>query len=256
MTDSQWIILATLLGASGMWLLLPRRGRGWIAGGALMAASLGIWTLLTLGVWAWQVPLLGGWVAQGVFGMLAGVTLIAAVATVTLRNPVYCAIWFGMSLLGTAGLFLFAGAQFLAVATLVVYAGAILVTFLFVIMLAQPKGRAAYDRVSREALVSAVLGMLMVGILSMAVSGVLLQRAEAGQAVAVSKAAQKAAEDAGQRSESVLAHQHVAHFGAELFGRHLIAVEVAGTLLLAALVGAAVIVGQSKTDSQETPADS
>ena len=47
---------------------------------------------------------------------------------------------------------LFIGAQFLAVATVVVYAGAILVTFLFVLMLAQPEGKAAYDRVSWEAL--------------------------------------------------------------------------------------------------------
>ena len=89
--------------------------------------------------------------------MLAGVTVVsAAVATVTFRSPVYCAIWFGMSLLGTAGLFLFHGAQFLAVATVVVYAGAILVTFLFVLMLAQPEGQASYDRVSWEALLSAV----------------------------------------------------------------------------------------------------
>ena len=60
-----------------------------------------------------------------------------------------------LSLLGTAGLFLFQGAQFLAVATIVVYAGAILVTFLFVLMLAQPEGQASYDRVSWEALLSA-----------------------------------------------------------------------------------------------------
>ena len=78
-------------------------------------------------------------------------TIVAAVATVTFRNPVYCAIWFGMTLTGTAGLFLFAGAEFLAVATLVVYAGAILVTFLFVLMLAQPEGDASYDRRSWEA---------------------------------------------------------------------------------------------------------
>jgi NADH-quinone oxidoreductase subunit J len=59
-------------------------------------------------------------------------------------------------LLGTAGLLLLAGAQFLAIATVVVYAGAILVTFLFVLMLAQPEGRAAYDRVSFESLLAAV----------------------------------------------------------------------------------------------------
>ena len=47
-----------------------------------------------------------------------------------------------MMLVGVAGLFFLIGAEFLAVATLVVYAGAILVTFLFVLMLAQPEGDA------------------------------------------------------------------------------------------------------------------
>ena len=268
MIDQQWIfILATLLSALGMWLLLPRgAGRGWPIGVLLMAAALGLGAL--------YLPGLGHWVANSTFFLMAGVTLVAAVATVTLRNPVYCAIWFGMSLLGTAGLFLIAGAQFLAVATVVVYAGAILVTFLFVLMLARPKGRAAYDRVSWEALVSAALGMVIVGILSMGVSRTLLRfpravqptalEAEAdlpdaplrdplrdAQTASASAAAVRAEEDAGQRTDGVLAPQHVALVGAELFGRHLIAVEVAGTLLLAALVGAAVIVGQASTHLQE-----
>ena len=73
----------------------------------------------------------------------------------------YCAVWFALSLLGTAGLFLFQGAQFLGVATIVVYAGAILVTFLFVLMLAQPTGRAYYDRLCWEPLVSAVTGAVL-----------------------------------------------------------------------------------------------
>ena len=101
-----------------------------------------------------------------------GVTVISAVGAITFRNPVYCAIWFGLSLLGVAGLFFFAGAQFLAVATVVVYAGAILVTFLFVLMLAQPEGKASYDRVSWEASISAVAGMMIVGVLSISIGGV------------------------------------------------------------------------------------
>ena len=105
------------------------------------------------------------------FLALAAVTVVSACGAVTFRNPVYCAIWFGQSLLGVAGLFLLAGAQFLAVATVVVYAGAILVTFLFVLMLAQPEGKAAYDRVSWEAPISALAGALMVGILSMTIGG-------------------------------------------------------------------------------------
>jgi hypothetical protein len=45
---------------------------------------------------------------------------------------------------------------------------------------------------------------------------------------------------------SVLVEEHVATLGAQLFSRHLIAVEVAGTLLLAALVGAIAIVGHDR----------
>ena len=46
-------------------------------------------------------------------------------------------------------MFLLAGAQFLAAGTVIVYAGAIIVTFLFVIMLAQMEGKALYDRAAR-----------------------------------------------------------------------------------------------------------
>ena len=93
---------------------------------------------------------MGDWFTMGMFHAIAAATIVAAVATISFRSPVYCAIWFGMTLTGTAGLFLMAGAEFLAVATLVVYAGAILVTFLFVLMLSQPEGHTSYDRRSWE----------------------------------------------------------------------------------------------------------
>ena len=221
------LIFATLLAAPGMWLLLPRgnaRGRGV---GALLA-------VIALGLGASQMPYLGDWLRQGVFSILAAVTVIAAAAAVSFRKPVYCAIWFGLTLLGVAGLYLLTGAQFLAVATIVVYAGAILVTFLFVLMLANQEGKTVYDRVSWEALISASTGMVIVGVLSVAVGGAL-------SATSQYEAEQLAASSPEQLASGVLSPYHVASFGMELFGRHLIAIEVAGTLLLAALVGAAAI---------------
>jgi NADH-quinone oxidoreductase subunit J len=230
------LILTTLLGAVGLWLILPR--------GTHRGRSVGIiLATVALGAGASQLPYLGDWLSQSIFGILALVTVVSATAAIAFRNPVYCAIWFGLSLLGTAGLFLFAGAQFLAVATVVVYAGAILVTFLFVLMLAQPEGKAAYDRVSWEALLSAVLGMVFVGVLSMAIVGVFT----APQAENVRPLAPPSAE---ALRENVLVPEHVAALGVELFGRHLIAIEVAGTLLFAALVGAAVIVAQGKAEEK------
>jgi NADH-quinone oxidoreductase subunit J len=139
--------------------------------------------------------------------------------------------------LSTAGLLLVQGAQFLAVATIVVYAGAILVTFLFVLMLAVPEGRAACDRTSYEAIVSAAVGVVIIGMLALAVGRALDEKTAIPPAGAVAEA----------RAEGVLGQQHVARFGAELFGRHLVAIEVAGTLLLAALVGAAAVAGTTRT---------
>ena len=230
------LILTTLLGAIGLWLMLPR--------GTHRGRYLGvILAVIALGAGASQLPYLGNWLTDGIFGVLACITVVSAVATITFRNPVYCALWFGSTLLGTAGLFLFDGAQFLAVATIVVYAGAILVTFLFVLMLAAPKGQAASDRVSWEALLSAALGMVFVGILSMAIVGV-FTAPQQPDSLPIASPTEK------ELAQNILVPEHVAALGTELFGKHLIAIEVAGTLLLAAIVGAAVIVSQGKIDER------
>jgi NADH-quinone oxidoreductase subunit J len=220
---------ATVLLAVGMWLSLPR-GRAWgrSLGWVLVAASVGLL--------ASQVPLVGDWASASVFFVLAAVTVLAAVATVTFRSPVYAAIWFGLSLLGTAGLFLFQGAQFLGVATVVVYAGAILVTFLFVLMLAQPKGQAPCDQTSWAAPLSALTGALVVGILTLTVVSVFQNPTMENRP--------RAALELTVLENEILAEQHVAHLGAQLFSKHLVAVEVAGTLLLVALVGTVAIVSQ------------
>jgi NADH-quinone oxidoreductase subunit J len=231
---SHILMLATLLGTLGMWLMLPRgMAKGRIVGVLLATAALGLG--------ASQLPRLGDWLADSIFLILALVTVVAAVGAITFRNPVYCAIWFGQMLVGTAGLFLFTGAEFLALATIVVYAGAILVTFLFVLMLAHPEGKAAYDRVSWEGLLAAAMGVVTVGILSTTIGSVF------SQAIAPTKSAQMLTAPAEEElAKNVLTSDHVARLGGELFGRHWIAVEVAGVLLFVALVGAAVIIGQEK----------
>lgn len=229
MTDGWLLVLAVLFSGVGMWLMLPRIGRigrGW-------GIVLG---LVGFGLFGARLQYVMDGTVRGVFMMLAVVTVVACAATVTARNPVYSAIWFGLALLGTAGLFLLQGAQFLGVATLAVYAGAILVTFLFVLMLAQPEGQADYDRISWEAPLSAATGAVLVGMLTMAVTDGLSSDA---WRLRVDESSPLAA-------ENPLAENHVARLGAQLFGKHLVAVEVAGVLLLAALVGAVAIVAHSR----------
>src|SRR5256885_15066339 len=157
---------ALTIGVLGLWLLLPARQRFGKGLGGLLLAVAG-------GLFAYDLPLLGNWLDQAVYWILALITLGAAAATISSQSPVYCAIWFATSLLGTAGLFFFNGAQFIGVATIVVYAGAIVVTFLFVIMLAQPEGHSAYDRLTWGGLpkiLAIVTAGLLLGILVMQLS--------------------------------------------------------------------------------------
>ncbi len=254
--------IATVLIAIGLWLLLPR--------GAMRGRMVGVvLALIGAGLLISRLPLVDTWVSRSVFQLLAGITIVAAVATVTSRNPVYSAIWFALTLLTSGGLLFAHGAQFLGVATVVVYAGAILVTFLFVIMLAQPEGHAYYDRVTWEGNLAAVTGAVMVGLLTMVISVELghstaeadyatdeeVAIALADETVGAAPAAQpKAAEATTETPEreldprmqelrgEILADEHMAKLGAQLFTRQLLAVEVAGTLLLVALVGAVSII--------------
>lgn len=238
MTTLQAIVAAAVLLGAGLWLLLPRGGSQGRGIGALLAA-------VSLGLFAFAVVRIdpNHKIGDLVFLLLAATTIVSALGAVTLRSPIYCAIWFALTLLGTAGLFLYQGAQFLGVATIVVYAGAILVTFLFVLMLAQPKGLTSYDRVSWEGMLSAATGAVLVGLLSAIIFAAPPAAGSEGQAVSGISIDSIAAAD---REAEILSPQHMAHLGGQLFSRHLVAVEVAGTLLLVALVGAVAIVAQGK----------
>ncbi len=233
-------IFEVALAAIGLFFLLPRFAK-------VQARAVGvILGLVSLGLFFSRVPVVGHWASHSVFWLLAATTIISAAASVTLRSPVYCAIWFAMTLLGTAGLFLFQGAQFLGIATVVVYAGAILVTFLFVLMLAQPQGQAYFDRLSWEGFLSASAGALLVGILTLTLSSY-FSPPRTPDAPALPPLTETAPADL---KKQILADQHVAHIGKQLFSRHLIAVEVAGTLLMVALVGAIAIVAQARSIGQ------
>jgi NADH-quinone oxidoreductase subunit J len=242
---------AIVLGAIALGVLIPRRiPKGQVIGGVL--------AIIAMGLWGSDLPLLRDWMAQGTFWVLAAVALGSGIGTISAPSPVHAALWFAMSLLGTAGLFFLQGSQFLGVATIVVYAGAIVVTFLFVIMLAQPEGHATYDRISWGLLpkvISVLSAAVMVGVLTMLLSGI------REQALSASAPVTDATRDVTAAGEPVVApaqpinpvlepSQHMAGLGGYLFSRHLLSVELAGTLLLAALVGAVAIAIQGSRRSK------
>lgn len=264
--DDGLLLAATVAAtAVSLWMLLPR--------GVERAAARWVGVLLGVAALAGFILAgrrLGSVGEEAVFLVVALVAVVSAAATIVSRSPVYAAIWFALSLCGVAGVLLVLGAQFLGVATIVVYAGAILVMFLFVLMLAQPAGLAPYDRVSNEPLLSAVAGAVLLGLLSLSIgrmsaepaaccqvpsrAAALLTDTPAGGADGAA-ATTPAADAPAVESADPLARDQVARLGAELFGRHLLAVEAAGVLLLVALIGAIAMVARGAETAAAPAAD-
>jgi len=69
------------------------------------------------------------------FYVFAGLTVIASLAVITSRNPVYSVLWLIFAFFNSAGLFLLLGAEMLAMLLVIVYVGAVAVLFLFVVMM-------------------------------------------------------------------------------------------------------------------------
>jgi NADH-quinone oxidoreductase subunit J len=249
-------LLAVAVGcaAASLWLLLPR-GEGGLRERAARRFGM-LLGAVALALFVATGRRLGGVGEEAVFLIVALVAVIGGAATVVTRSPVYSAIWFALALAGVAGVLLVLGAQFLGVATIVVYAGAILVMFLFVLMLAQPSGMASYDRVSNEPLLSAVAGAVLLGLLTLFIGRLsagpgeccaVPSRATAIAGTPAPVAPEPPADSAGG---DPLAENHVARLGGELFGRHLLAVEAAGVLLLVALIGSIAIVSRTPADER------
>ena len=75
------------------------------------------------------------------FWAFAAIAVAGAVRVVTHPRPVYSALYFVLTVFATAGLFILLWAEFMAAALVLIYAGAILVTYVFVIMLASSSAR-------------------------------------------------------------------------------------------------------------------
>ncbi len=96
------------------------------------------------------------------FFLFAAVAIASGIMMIIHRNPIYCALFLILTLFAVAGLYVLLNAPFIAAVHIIVYAGAIMVLFLFVIMLLDLKSESARQRPG---------GLLRV--LSIVVSGVL-----------------------------------------------------------------------------------
>jgi len=153
------IVLPLLAGGASLYLLLPRPRPFHPAFGALAGVAA-----LILAATHLLRPL--GLTPESVlFYSFSALAVISGALLATQQNPARAALSFTLVILSTCGLFLLLAAPFLMAATIIVYAGAIIVTFLFVIMLAQQEGYSDADARSREPGLAVLTGLLLLGVI-------------------------------------------------------------------------------------------
>ena len=239
-TEKNAMLLIPLgLGWLAVWWLMPaERQRPRILGGLAALAAVLMMQMMLL-------PPAGDFVRNGLFFVFSAAAVFSAGLMITDRNPVYSALWFALVTLSVCGLFLLNSAPFLAASTIIVYAGAIIVTFLFVIMLAQQSGTAAsYDQQPFQPAVASLGAFVLLGALLFTLQewgGIdgtsTSEHAQPGQFIAV-----PAGLHPNPLSQAPLDNPHeigsLRVLGRSMFGDYLFAVEMAGTVLLIATIGA------------------
>jgi NADH-quinone oxidoreductase subunit J len=159
---------------------------------------------------------------QAVFILGALICLLGAIGVIAFRNPVHSALSLVTTLFGVAVLFIALGAEFLAAVQVIVYAGAIVVMFLFVIMLL---GVDQTDDVGFEPLKGQRAGAIVAGVLL--VSGL------------ISVVVFGAVTGAGSANAEIQAKvPNVEQLARSLFTDYLFAFEITSVLLVIGVVGA------------------
>ena len=95
------------------------------------------------------------------FYLFAIMTVAAAVMVVSARNPVHSVLFLILTFVAAAGLFLLAGAEFLALILIVVYVGAVAILFLFVVMMLDLNSTTLREGVAEYLPIGAVIGLIL-----------------------------------------------------------------------------------------------
>jgi NADH-quinone oxidoreductase subunit J len=163
---------------------------------------------------------------QIAFGLIAVTMIVAAIRVVTTRNVVHAALWLILVLAGVAAQFIVLASEFVAVTQVLVYIGAIVVLFLFGVMLTRaPIGKEVeLDNERAQKITGAVVALFLLACMGYVLADYFKDRKLALNGKAVGQLGGTTA----QISDSI-------------FSTYLVPFEVVSVLLLAALIGAIVL---------------
>ncbi len=159
--------------------------------------------------------------AQAAFYYMAAASVASAILAVTRKNPVHSMLWVLALFMHVAGIFLLLGAEFLAAVQVIVYAGAILIFYLFVLMLLDLPDEEAGPRFGAHWPWAAAGGLGFLALAWLALVGTF--------------------EPAATRGPGEGPLGSISEVGMALFGPFALPFEMASLILLAAIVGAVVL---------------
>jgi NADH-quinone oxidoreductase subunit J len=209
------------------------------------------------------------WLTYG----FCAIAVVLAIAFVLIKHPVHAALSFACVVLAAAGVYLLQDAAFVAASTVVVYAGATIIIFMFVLMFAQQTNLLDYDTHKQNPIAAGVVAIALAAtVIAVALKEFPKLEAQLAAKNTVAEVAADEPADAAKAGESdVKATESVAlnasdatteeetealsevttpakadrftvaKLGAAFYTRYLLAIEIAGTLLLVATIGAVVI---------------
>lgn len=174
-----------------------------------------------------------------VFVVAAAMAVVGALGVVLRRNPVHAALSLVLTLFGVAVLFVAQHAEFLAAVQVIVYAGAIVVLFLFVIMLlgVDRAENLKTEPLASQRLVAGVTGLGMLALLTLA--------ALAGDEEVVAR---------GEGIASAVAENdanaNVRQLATSIFSDHVVAFEATSVLLVVAVVGTVMLARRKRATTE------
>lgn len=162
------------------------------------------------------------------FYLFALIAMASALTFVTRKSPVAAALWLVNVMMSLAVLYIMMDAHFVGAVQVLVYAGAIMVVFLFVVMLLNLGHPNALPEVAGK------WGRLVAGLLGLAMLAEIMTLARSTAPPSLVQAPQKALDDLASLNA-------VGTIAKPLFGDYVLAFEVTSLLLLVAIVGAVVL---------------
>jgi NADH-quinone oxidoreductase subunit J len=166
------------------------------------------------------------------FYLFATLTIASALAVIFARNPVHSVLWLIVAFFNAAGLMLLLGAEFIAMLVVIVYVGAVAVLFLFVVMMLDIDFAQLRSGFTRNLPFGIIIALVLLAEIVVA-----LFARQAGPAFA-------------SRTPAAAMQPNIVALGQLLYSRYLFAFELAGLILLVAMIGAIVLTHRSRRDTR------